>query len=351
MEAELRRFNDVASKSASPAIIRIRSRFTSSKALANCGALVYRDVLDGFCPGTLDDVFAFASLSYAMSRILVRQKRMEEAQVLSDVQRLRNYIDNVDERSIFDTLASKMWSTTSTAAEMYRLSGDALGSGDTGILSASLEEDALNLTERIGQEYYFAALRRPDGGNTYTPPKGTDPREVSNFCPPGQPIPGYNPPPFYTLPLRGPPTATHPSLGSQTPLRPPVPTSSPIGAQPVYHFKITDKVFDYKALNLRNTIAFLAISAFASDPGDGFYLLSGSGKTARPSRTGSVGASERSKIEKKLRRELFDPLKKGGTDDAGFLALLAVAKKFVVLGLLETKEEVQDFLITIAKVR
>jgi hypothetical protein len=370
VDAELGRFNDVTSKSASAPIIRIRSQFTSSKALVDCGLLVYRDVLTGLGPSTLDEIFAFASLSHAMSRIMVRRKRMEEVRMLLDVQQLRNYIDKVDERSIFDTLASTMWSaislpegrdeaprlhrgvTTGTVTEMDGLSGDSLDSGDTGILHTSLEEGALNLTERARQEYNFAMLRRLGGNDTYMPPKHIDPRDLSKFRPSGQPIPEYNQSHFYSLPLLGPPTATQPSVGFQTPPPPPGPTSSPVpGDQPVYQFQVTDEVYDCKALNLRNTMAFLVISAFASDAGDGFYRLSGSGKTAGRSRTGSAWASERSKIEKKLREEFFDPLKKGGTDDAGFLALLAVAKRFVVLGLLTTKDEVQDYLIAISKVR
>lgn len=114
---------------------------------------------------------------------------------------------------------------------------------------------------------------------------------------------------------------------------------------------MTDGVSDCKATNLRNTITFLAVEVFASDSGQGFYLLSGSGMTAARSRTGSGGANERSKIERRLRREFFDPLKKTGADDDEFLALLAVAKKFVVLGLFGTKVEVQDYLVAISKVR
>ncbi len=104
-------------------------------------------------------------------------------------------------------------------------------------------------------------------------------------------------------------------------------------------------------MNLRNTVTFLAVFAFAKDAGDSLYRLSGSGMTALRRNAGSVTAIERSKAERKLRREFFDPLKRAGVDDFRFLALLSVAKKFVVLGLLRTEEEVQDYLITVSKVR
>jgi len=43
-------------------------------------------------------------------------------------------------------------------------------------------------------------------------------------------------------------------------------------------------------------------------------------------------------------------LKKSGAEDIRFLALLAVAKTFVVLGQLATKEEVQKYLLVVSEV-
>ncbi|KAH6840603.1 hypothetical protein B0I37DRAFT_384656 [Chaetomium sp. MPI-CAGE-AT-0009] len=386
MKAEFRRFDDVAYRSASPTIRRLRSRFPSFRALADCGTLVYRDVLDGLCPGTLEEIFAFASLSHAMSQILVRQKRMEEAQVLSGVQRWRDCIDNGDERSVFDTLASSMWPSscvsstrpeqaassshsqanpvpegwenasqflqkvaTIAATEMGHLPSDASHRGDAGLPLASVEEDVLNLTGLTGEEFDFSQLRRFGDSDAYVPPKGIDPRELSKFCAPSQPIPGYSLSPLCPPLLGDPPMSTPPAPDCQMSPSPSSSTSHPSGGQRLYHFPVTDEVFDCKAINLRNTITILAVLAFASDSGGAFYLFSGSGKTAIHSRNGSAWASERSKAERRLRREFFDPLKKAGADDASFLALLAVAKKFVVLGLLGTENEVQDYLIAISK--
>lgn len=388
MKAEFRRFDDVASGSASATICRLRSRFPSFRALADCGTLVYRDELDGLCPDTLEEIFAFASLSHAMSRILVRQRRMEEAQVLSGVQRWRDCIDNADERSAFDTLASKMWPSscvsstqpeqaatgphshaiperegwgdtsrflqkvaTIAATEMGHLPGDASNTGGPGLPPVSLEQEVLNLTGLTGEEFDFSQLRRFGDSNDYVPPKGIDTREVSKWCAPSQPIPGYTGKlsPLCPPLLGDQPMSTPPAPDFQMPPSPLSSTRPPSGGQRLYHFPITDEVFDCKAINLRNTITFLAVLAFASDSGDGFYLFSGSGKTAIHSRTGSTWASERSKAERRLRRVFFDPLKKAGANDAGFLALLAVAKKFVVLGLLGTENEVQDYLIAISK--
>ncbi len=103
-------------------------------------------------------------------------------------------------------------------------------------------------------------------------------------------------------------------------------------------------------LNLVNTGTFLAFVGFVKNAGACFHLLSGNGKTVENNSTGSASAAERSKTEKKLRREFFQPLKGAKAQDPCFPALLSVAKKFVVMGLLRTKEEVQAFLLDVFKV-
>jgi hypothetical protein len=94
----------------------------------------------------------------------------------------------------------------------------------------------------------------------------------------------------------------------------------------------------------------LVVCAFAKDGSEGFYLLSGSGMTVAHRRTGSAHAIERSKTERKLRETFFGPLKKAGANNACFLALLAVAKKFLGLGFLRTRGDVVDYLFVISKV-
>ena len=90
--------------------------------------------------------------------------------------------------------------------------------------------------------------------------------------------------------------------------------------------------------------------SLAKDTGDQFYLLSASGMTVARSKTGSAFAKDRSRAERELRAEFFGPLKKSGAEDIRFLALLAVAKTFVVLGQLATKEEVQKYLLVVSEV-
>jgi hypothetical protein len=96
---------------------------------------------------------------------------------------------------------------------------------------------------------------------------------------------------------------------------------------------------------------FLAILAFTRDTGEYFNLLSGNSNSTARSKTGSVFASERSEAERTLKSELFDPLKRSGTTDASFLALLAAAQKLIMLGRLGTREEVENYLVIICKAR
>nr|XP_036581373.1 uncharacterized protein CTRU02_08423 [Colletotrichum truncatum]KAF6789724.1 hypothetical protein CTRU02_08423 [Colletotrichum truncatum] len=84
------------------------------------------------------------------------------------------------------------------------------------------------------------------------------------------------------------------------------------------------------------------------DTGDYFFLLSNRGATVTCQKTGSGYASSRSKAERKLRKEFFKPLKKAMASNESFLALLSVAKKFVVVGSLSTLEEVQDYLLALS---
>lgn len=352
MQAEFRRFNNLTSDSESPAARRLHTHLSSPKALADRGTLVYRDVLDGLLPDTLVDIFAFASLSHAISRILVRRKRMQEAQVLSGLQRWGDCIQDADERGAFYTLASGMWpssfessprgewpSTSSphggnhpshapevqdngslflkqaaaiTAAEIGRVSEGLSSPRQSGISPANMEQEVLDITSLTGQEFNFSLLcGSGDDGDGYVAPRDIDPKEIGRFYEPGQPIPGY-----CLSPLSAPAASSSPPTSSlhTADCHIPPPQPSPglsFTSQDLYEFRITEKVYDCPVLNLRNTVLFLAVFAFVQDTGECFYLLSGNGKTVARSRIGSASASERSKIERRLRKEFFEPPQKG----------------------------------------
>lgn len=389
MEAEFQRFSDVAAQSTPSTLRQLHAQFPNSKALVDRGILVYRDVLEGPLPDTLADVFAFASVSHAVSEILVGRKRMQEAHVLSGLARWRDCIQDAEERELFNVLAPKMWpqscasllqregsfksvpllgdlsplDTEDGSASSESIAGAACAtSTDTGCLSANpfdpgqprmspadLEQYVLDVTALTEEEFNFSFLRNLVSDSV-------DMDSIEQCFDPHQQIPDFGPPHTLTPAAGYPPVADHllepapPPIRTQIPSRVQSPGLSST-SQSMYEFRIIDKVFDCPSMNLRNTSTFLAVLAFAKDVGDHLYRLSGSGMTAVRRNTGSATAIERSKAERRLRREFFDPLKQAGADDSCFLALLSVAKMFVVLGLLRTEEEVQDYLITVSKVR
>lgn len=128
-------------------------------------------------------------------------------------------------------------------------------------------------------------------------------------------------------------------------------TDNPAVKRNIIKFKCFNRDSDTAIFKLRDTPMFLVVVAFAQDTGDVFYRLSGCGKTVHAMRKSSAYARERSKAERRLRRDLFNPMKNSGESNVVFLALLAVAKSFVILGSLGTLEHAQDYLVAISRVR
>jgi len=154
---------------------------------------------------------------------------------------------------------------------------------------------------------------RDFGFNEYLAPEGIDPREIGQFCEPDLQIPGYdflsqNP----SLPL--------PSLALDFDLPyliapgPQPDRCGPWVPRPI-HFQVKEWVSDCAALNLRNTVVFLAVLAFVEDTGGQFHHLSPSGIGASMRMAGSAFAKELSRAERKLRVELFEPMKKKDAKD------------------------------------
>lgn len=400
MQDEFQRFHAMACGSAYPSIRKLHEQLRSYKALADRGTLVYRDVLDGGVPDTLADIFAFASLSHAISEILVRQGRMQETDILTGLQRWRDCIHDSDEKDAFDMLVSSMWPSrwaspplqkqppsfdphgregslhvaensgnhsnflepvaASIAAEIGRLPKNLSDPGQPrAVQPLSMEEEVLGVTDLTEQEFSFSQLRSlGDHGNLYVAPKDlNDTRDVEWWRvvwlrDPEYPIPRYAA--ERASPYTSPVGIGLPDLGMPIPSdrMPPILASSPSSSrsQRLLQFQDTDNGAGCAVQNLRNTVAFLAVFVFVKNTGEYLFLLSGSGKTVARSRSGSAYAHERSKAENRLRKGFFEPLKSADAKDARFLALLAVAEKFVALGLLRTDEEVQDYLLTVAKV-
>jgi len=388
MAAEFLRFNKISSEFSCPKIRALTSHFPSRKALTIKGILVYRDVLEGVLPETLAEIFAFATLSHAISEILIQRGRMKPDQILSGLCRWQECISDPPERDVFSILAGQMWPASfhlPAGEEMGQTSSHpsqgahTLSDGQDGLFQfirqaadmasrgmefplesagpstdsqasqvASLDRSIQELTNLTEREFGFHLLRDIGQGfdiNDYSAPQGIDPTEIGRFCKLDLQIPGYD------LQSRSLPIQL-PSLALNFDLRPPVISSTQARCESSspFNFQIDERISECAIFNLRNTVIFLAIYAFAKDTGDQFYLLSAGEMTVVRRKTGSAFAKDRSRAERELRAEFFGTLKKSGAEDIRFLALLAVAKTFVVLGQLATKEEVQKYLLVVSEV-
>ncbi len=247
MESEFQRFNEVAIQSTPSTLRQLQAQFPNSKALADRGILVYRDVLEGPLPDTLADVFAFASVSHAVSEILVGRKRMQQADVLSGLTRWRNCIQNAEERNLFDVLALKMWprscasllqregssesppfpgyqspldpeeepgssefSARAASADTNCFPANPSDTGQFRMLPADLEQYVIDMTTWTEQEFNFSLLR-----DLVSDSIDMDSTELSFDH--HQPIPGFSPPPALTLAADHPPAPATLPLRSQTP--------------------------------------------------------------------------------------------------------------------------------------
>ncbi|GJC90401.1 hypothetical protein ColLi_13239 [Colletotrichum liriopes] len=255
---------------------------------------------------------------------------------------------NIREASLFNSRELEMLSET-LPASMY----DQQPSNE----SAQLDFDVMGILDQSHEEFDFGqfsalfdnqsvTLGGPAKHCDYLPPApGVDPREMEYYR-------------YHTDPLRDHiPSETFSPMGDPHIIPAPSPTSdkelASVGSEMVkrniINFECFNRDSDTAIFKLRDTPMFLAVLAFSQDTGDFFYRLSGCGKTVQCTKRGSAYADERSKAERKLRNEVFDPMKKSESANVAFLALLSVAEKFVVLGSLGTLEDVQGYLVGVSR--
>lgn len=218
----------------------------------------------------------------------------------------------------------------------------------------NLEVDVINISDQTSEEYdfsHFLSLLGDPGGTLGEPGQHNDTVSASGVDPKSREcywsglsldqIPSQTFLPMNDPHIRPPVAKDCPCIG----------TDNPAVKRNIIKFKCFNRDSDTAIFKLRDTPMFLVVVAFAQDTGDVFYRLSGCGKTVHAIRRSSAYARERSKAERRLRRDLFNPMKNSGESNVVFLALLAVAKSFVILGSLGTLEHAQDYLVAISRVR
>ncbi|KAF4632634.1 hypothetical protein G7Y89_g5488 [Cudoniella acicularis] len=102
-------FVKLTAVSTSRDIRRLGKSFGTAKNMLEIGILTFRDVLHGKTPESLEQVFAFASLSYMISKSLHAKGHLEESDILSGLLDWRSVIANEKEQLAFDEIAKLLW--------------------------------------------------------------------------------------------------------------------------------------------------------------------------------------------------------------------------------------------------
>lgn len=102
-------FTKATAESTLPEIRKLRKSYVTAKNMLEVGILTFRNVLHGQIPTTLMDIFAFASLSYVISKILHAKGHLDESDILSGILDWRNAIADESEMLAFDDIAMRLW--------------------------------------------------------------------------------------------------------------------------------------------------------------------------------------------------------------------------------------------------
>ncbi|KAK3357961.1 hypothetical protein B0T25DRAFT_540642 [Lasiosphaeria hispida] len=358
MVAHHRRFQEVIANSPVPAASKLAHAYPSAKAMCEKGILTFRDILNGVSPTGLAGVFAFASLSYAISILLFERGRLRREHILLGLEVWKDSIHDSEEREAFSWLAQALFLEAETqlrqppkgliedSATGFRLhhrplEGDCLESGlcvrgdgplvsgpDMGSTSGegldsgygavpTVEEMVLQLADLSYAEFHFFELG------------GLSEQEQT----------------FGRASREGNVTETVASNDNRAALAAP---------QPQLYLPSSESPHEPTRTNgeaAKRTHIFLAVVDFVKGAGGFLYALSGNGITTktRPSGDGGLArADDRSRFERQTRKEFFDRLPREEADPV-FLGLLSAAKKFVALGCLQTMEEVLELLTCVSR--
>lgn len=109
IEQQHQKFLSEPSFANDPILGQLRDLFQDSKGIRKTGILLFRDILDGYCPTKLNEIFAFASLAYSVSVLLYREGRIEKSQILGGLRSWMDSISDPGEREAFIKLTPHLW--------------------------------------------------------------------------------------------------------------------------------------------------------------------------------------------------------------------------------------------------
>jgi hypothetical protein len=146
-------FTKVTMDSTSPDIRKLRKSYVTAKNMLDMGILTFRNVLHGQIPTTLVDIFAFASLSYVISKTLHSNGHMDQSEILSGILDWRAAIVDESEKSAFDEIAKQLWPEANEIMHFFPITKKALSpetaglrldEGETRSVPPSIPQEALD---------------------------------------------------------------------------------------------------------------------------------------------------------------------------------------------------------------
>jgi hypothetical protein len=155
-------FHKVTVDSTSADVRKLRKSYVAAKNMLEMGILTFRDVLRGQTPTTLVDIFAFASLSYVISKTLHSNGHIDESDILSGILDWRAAICDEKERSAFDEIAKRLWPEAKEIMHFFPLEKGAspetanlrLDEGGTRCARSSLHHETLDAGGlKLGEGY------------------------------------------------------------------------------------------------------------------------------------------------------------------------------------------------------
>jgi hypothetical protein len=156
-------FAKVSADSANADIRKLWKSYVTAKKLLEMGILTFRQVLLRQNPTTLVDIFAFASLSYVISKTLHAKGHIDESDILSGILDWRAAITDERERSTFDEIAEQLWPEAKEIMHFIPLER-AKGNLETAGLRHE-QNETRHAPSLIPEETADRSSLRPDEGN------------------------------------------------------------------------------------------------------------------------------------------------------------------------------------------
>lgn len=365
IEFHHKRFLELTAKSDNATLHGLRATFPSPKSIRKSGTIMYRDILNGFKPCLLEDIFAFASLSYAMSQQLSKRGRIKHEDILEGLRVWRDAISDSTQKEAFSILAEALWPEArnhlhfiplspatvaksvaqSTVAGMHAQLPDIFGA-EHSINSSLAELIYSTLPAHSALQPHIASLDYiPSLAFDYDTPRDNAIDLANDYRDQ-----------FGLFDLIHTDSITNQPMAAGHSLRPcqtdPISWDPGPSAQEAPTATNHDATREAeRAAQLRQTGVFLIVFAFVLETRELLRILSGRGLISRPLQRYEAEREKQKRFYESARVTFFKPrCLPEACPSQWFTAVLSVANDFAELGYLRSIEEVRYFLVTVAPV-